>query len=458
MNKKRFISFITAAFMLLCTAPPSRAATAGNAAAGTGKYEYFLKTPDAAAYVMLGSSVESRYCTFIDGRDEGITDSTHPLYSEDTTLDGLDARYFNNKNVANIAVDKDFYGENDHEFLFSVAFYDFGPSRGTFYFDYYDTAGEVKRITLIKPGTVQGWFVKTIYADDADLSKAFENGGNIRLVTGGYNAFKKVEITNLSKTVREGGSTQISALASDYGGYFKDLGFISAADTAFDEQNMYKPATAADVYKLMYEINGGNTENLPAGYKTSDGEVSTGELCAEFLKLVGLPETDDPLAAARAAGIVTGRDLFFNSADAATRYNLLGISYNAFYYAAGGDSLAVKLIQTGKYTMDSVKSMTDPKFLEIYYQVPIKCPYTTITDYETGRTFKYINFFGEEALRPYVTMQSWTSDGEKFIGGTRTGYMFLYDTTTQTLTFVDDNMNYYGVWMINATIGTDDCI
>lgn len=457
--KPRKITAVILAVILLCALLPTGAVGNESGTQSSSKYEYFLKTPPENAYVLFGAKTESRYCSFADCKEMGITDSTNTFYSEDITLDGLDGRYFNNKNLAKITVDKDFYTPEDNEFVFSIVFYDFGPSQGTFYFEYVNTAGETKRITLIKPGKVQGWFVKTVWAQDADLSKTLENGGNIQLVTGGYNAFKKVEITNLSKLKREGKSVEISSLSSEYGGYFKQLGLIKNDDTRYEEANMYKKCTASDTAQIIKALLGGENGSALAGFDSSNRKITQNELCSLFLKTLGITPDEDALSHAQRLGIITGADLILDKNAEASYYNLLSIAYNAFYYVpAGGASLAEKLIKSGIYTMDSVKSFTDPKFLEIYYNVPIYCPYKKITDYETGRTFYYMNFFGEMALRPYVTMQSWTNDSKKFIGGTRTGYMFLYDTETQMLTFVDDNMNYYGAQMINATIGTDDHI
>lgn len=459
MKRKRLIAFIMSICMCLGTIGLTKVNAAEDSPSALSKYEYFLKTPEDSAYVMFGDKIEERYCSFIDGIEMGITDSSNPLYNERVSVEGIDARYFLKENYTNIDVDNGFFSSEDHEFVFSIVFYDYGPSQGRFYFDYYNTAGEAKRVTLIKPGTVQGWFVKTVYVDDADLSKTFENGANIRLVTGAFNAFKKVEIANLAKLKREGKSAEISSLASEYGNYFKQLKLIDENDSSYAESNMYKKCSVSDAWSILKRISGESEAAIPTEHRNNQNTITCSELLTIFMQQLNIPVGEDVLSAARAAELVMGQDLILSAEGEASYYNLLGLAYNAFYYKkADGSSLALKLIQSGIYTMDLVKSVTDPKFLEIYYSTPIKCPYKKITDYETGRTFYYMNFFGEEALRPYVTMQSWSSDGKSFIGGTKSGYMFIYNTETQMLTFVDDNMNYYGARMINATIGADDCI
>lgn len=459
MKKNKIIAFITAVCICLNLSVLPAACATENSSAAADKYEYFLKTPQDSAYVMFGDKIQQRYCSFIDGTEMGITDSANPLYNEKVSVDGLDARYFLKTNFTNIAVENSFYDKDDHEFVFSIVFYDYGPSQGKFYFDYYDTTGNAKRVTLIKPGKVQGWFVKTVYVDDADLSKTFENGANIRLVTGAFNAFKKVEIANLARLEREGKNAEISALASEYANYFKEINLIGKDDSTYAESNMYKSCSVYEAWRMLKKISGESEASISAEYKNNGDTLTCNQLLSIFMQALGISTGGDILSTAKAVGLITGQDLFLSGEAQASYYNLLGLAHNAFYYKMqDGASLALKLIQSGIYTMDLVKSVTDPKFLEIYYSTPIKCPYQKITDYETGRTFYYMNFFGEEALRPYVTMQSWSSDGKSFIGGTKSGYMFLYNTEAQMLTFVDDNMNYYGVKMINATIGTDDCI
>ena len=200
-------------------------------------FDYLINSDPNNASVTFGREIKEINCTFMDGMKLGITDSEDPLYNEHKEVDGLDSRYFLNKNYPYIKINEDFYDPEDRHYLVSIAFYDFGPNRGTFHFEYYDQSNTKKRITMVKTGAVQDWFVKTLYITDMDLSKTFENGANVRLVNGAFNAFKKVEIVNLSKAYREGRSTSISALTSAKMLNLQQLGIINKETIEYGESN-----------------------------------------------------------------------------------------------------------------------------------------------------------------------------------------------------------------------------
>lgn len=103
--------------------------------------------------------------------------------------------------------------------------------------------------------------------------------------------------------------------------------------------------------------------------------------------------------------------------------------------------------------MDTV---TNDKFLAKWYRIPKKCPYQIITDNETGQSYYYMNINGKPTWRTYVTAQSWTSDGKSFVCSLADGEMFLYNTETQMLAYVDKASTM--VERLHATIGTDDYI
>ncbi|MBQ3124744.1 MAG: hypothetical protein IJC09_04915 [Clostridia bacterium] len=85
----------------------------------------------------------------------------------------------------------------------------------------------------------------------------------------------------------------------------------------------------------------------------------------------------------------------------------------------------------------------------------------SIYDSITGCTYNYINFNGEELLRPYMGMQSWTTDGKGFVCGVQgktmeTGTIYVYNTETNEFTVVGTGNVY--TTHIEAVIGTDNCV
>lgn len=80
---------------------------------------------------------------------------------------------------------------------------------------------------------------------------------------------------------------------------------------------------------------------------------------------------------------------------------------------------------------------------------------TAISDSLTGREYNYVNYKGNRILRPYVTEQSWSADGTKFIFGYNET-LFEYDTVNQTARALD-NARVDGVHLM-ATVTPDDKI
>ena len=262
---KKCRTFIYTMLICLLTAavlPASIACAAeSGAAADYAAYEYFLNASDENAYVLFGEKIRQKNCTFLDGIS---LERTNPLYNEVSTEKSLDGRKFYKENYASIRIDKDFYEPGDHEFLVSIVYYDYGPNEGRFHVDYCTEGQTTKRISLVKSGKVQDWFVKTVYIDDADFSGSLDEGGNIRLASNVYNLFKKVEIVNVSKLKREKKAAQISALASTKRDALINMRIIDGSDAVTLDQNLYKPCTLYDAKRLLRRI-GAKSESAPSG-------------------------------------------------------------------------------------------------------------------------------------------------------------------------------------------------
>ena len=96
-----------------------------------------------------------------------------------------------------------------------------------------------KRISLTKSAEAQDWFIQSIYLSDVNLKGILSEGGNIRLASGVYNLFKKVEIVNISKLKREKKPLDIASLANTKGDAFVDLRLMSADDPIVLSKNLW---------------------------------------------------------------------------------------------------------------------------------------------------------------------------------------------------------------------------
>lgn len=446
MRKGRMLALVLSGVMLLCILP-NGGAIAADTAADKEEYQYFLNTDENSAYVTFGETVSGKNMEFIDGLAQGITDSSDPLYNELVTLDGLQARKQYSANSSYLKVSDEFYDSGDTEFLVSIVFYDFGPSEGKYYFEYHSTEGGTKQVMLIKPGTNPGWAVRTLCVDDVDLSAKYDNGATVRIVNGAYNAFKKVEIVNVSKARREKQQINVTCLGDDITREFSKL-CIYVDSEKYANANLSKQASAYDVREMIKLITGDKTSANTASDTTY---MTQGEMLRTFMDYIGVKtvSNEDTVSAARRLGVVDASGFFLYDEAPATRYNLLAAAYGAMKYEnSAGEMLFDKLIESGYYDDIPTASVTGELYQLRYFAKPKKLPYETITDPGTGRSFNYINFFGSQLIRPYLSGPSWTLDGKQFACGLTSGAFYLYNIETQMMTYVDNAVpcqQYVGV-------------
>ena len=437
MRKKKIVAFLMSAVMAVGMIPSATTVTAADTAIDKAEYQYFLNNAEGSAYAVLGEKIEQKGLEFIDGLASGVKDKSNEIYNELTNIDGLDARKQYNTNYSYFKVNDDFYEDTDHEFMFSITFYDYGPSEGKYYFEYHTTTGGTKQVTLIKPGTNPGWSVKTICVDDVDLSKTYSNGATVRIINGAYNSFRKFEIVNVNKVRREKKNPNLTALGNDILRELDNLKLVSVTDPRFANTELAKPATAYDVQDIKNIIlNTPKAQNNASKTET----MTQGQLVTSFMQAVGATKKDGESAveAARRMGIIDVSGFFLFDEAPATNYNLLGIAYSILAYETPtGKNLLDDIINSGFYKGVDLTKISNEVFQYRYYSVPRKCEYSIITEPATGRTFKHVDFFGGNLIRPYLSNQSWTLDAKRFVCGTATGYLYLYDTETQMMTYLD---------------------
>lgn len=419
------------------------------------KYADLLKVSDTNAWVLLGNKCEGNYAKFIDGIAMGISDSADPLYSENSTELSLDGRKFYKDNYASIKISDDFCQPEDHEFLVSVMYYDYGPSPGKFHIDYISSnTGSNTRISLTKTGEVQDWFIQSLYINDADLKSTFAEGGNIRLASNVYNLFKKVEIVNISKLKREGKAVSLASLPNTRGTSFTDLKLLQSDDELVQSKNLINNCTLYNAKRLLNIINSDKNTLLSEEDKNKD--LTQGELVTMYLSALSLNAEDkDPIEYASEIGLLSGEGLFINSSVSANNYNLLFLAYDTLFFEPNGNkSMAARIIESGFYG-DDIKTLKEEKMKNLWLRVPQYCPYKKITENETGRTYYYMNIFGQDVSRPYVCSQHWTTDGKNFICGVVWGGLYRYNIETQMLTAIDPEQKMN--WPF-AFVGTDDYV
>ena len=420
-------------------------------------YGYILNEFSENAYVLFDEVVKENNCDFFDGIEMGITDSANDCYNEISTELSVTGRKFYKANYVNVKINEDFYDEGDNEFLVSVAYYDYGPSEGRFYFDYFIAdSEETDRVTIVKAGTVQDWFVKTFYINNADFSKAFDNGANLRLVTGAWNLFKKLEIVNISKLKREKQAARVT-LASQKRDALINMDILNGTEEPFFDRFLNESCSIKNA-KLMLELLTGKKRNANFTFDKEDEAISQRDLLSMYSLALGveLPK-DGACEYAKEIGMVFDEDLFLSDNAIASNYNLLALANNSLLYTRkDNSSLAMDLLKVGILNGRDVCMSGEEKLIKAVFKTPQRCSYNKILDNDTGQMYYNMNIYGLQTWRPYVTSQSWTKDGKRFLCSLAGGAMFLYNIENQTLTYIDTAVTE--IQRLHATVGTDDYI
>ena len=343
------------------------------------------------AYTVLGDTVTSNKMTYIDGIEQGITDTSNPLYSQKFEMAGVKGRKVFKQNILYFKLDHENHDFSGSKYLLLVTYYDFGPDKGFFHVEYNSTSSPNKRISVEKPGTVPKWSTAKIYIDDAAFKGAMENGADIRIVTGYYNAFSKIELIDISKADQNttvinydiqdklaslglydktnADGSQAPALSSDMRrivvleAILKAVGCRGEIDAA--------PATSdfVDVSgknaKVLNVAEKYNLASMPWDKKFNPNDICTiREMLTFYLRYLGYSSPDlydNALEKAISLDLVKSTDLIITPDKPVTRDNFVAIAYNALtatYKTSNEETVLVAdLLKKGAVDYDMATSM-----------------------------------------------------------------------------------------------------
>ena len=456
MTKKQIISLVLIFQLIISVMIPG--ITIADSSDISEQYADIFKVSEENAYILLGEQVIENGIDFLDGIEMGIEDTNHVLWNEVSSEQGIDGRKFYVSNYLALNVDPNKFTEDDTEFLVYITYFDFGPSQGSFLFEYFNGDGQSKSFKIIKPGTIQRFNTECLYVDGMNFTKTFSNtGSNIRLKTNGWNLFKKIEIVSLSKFKREGKSLkELTYMApSSKRDELIGFGLIDKDNTKFDNSNLQNDCTYADACELFTRINEGKSVLNPSDYKPED-VITQQDIVIMALDVLGL-EYGQKAAVdyATEIGLVKGVDFIFKADVPASYYSLAAVANNILFFEDANKVTPVeKLMNKGfwdKKTIDSNRTL-----IAYNHRYPKPLPATTITENATGQTYQYMNIKNIKTLRTYVTAQSWNAAGTGFVCGFDTGELFYYDIEKQTLQFIDKIMTLPD--RLCAVMGTDDYV
>ncbi len=418
---------------------------------------------DKNAWVILGNDIKEKNITFFDG---ALEDKKSPTYNEKVIIDGVEARKVYQQNYIYLKLDDKFYDkENDHDFFIKISLYQFGPDRGRLYLQYPSETGS-KTLTIWKEKDPM-WVTMQVYIGDADFDHSIDDvGADIKIISGVYNAFSKIEIVN-ARNIKYDNDFDVETLVSaGRADTLKSLGLYS-----FDEKENYlknkltKASAAAKIVKILgrekealkYNSNmsGISAEESHAiGYLKSnnyadwdggaDEPVSQKELVEAFANIQGLSTEGDVMQTAIDKGLLTKSDMMMQPGKTAIDDNLITLGYRWLIMPGKhGVENIVDMMNENLIDENKLKDASEVRIQGLYYTKPRKLKKTEIIDATTGRRYYCIDKDGAQLVREYYTANLWTADNKRFIveDAWEGSPKYIYDTEKNTLQYLANCYN-----------------
>ena len=441
---------------------------------------------DNTAWIRLADTVTGNHISFIDGGQDNPKSST---YNEMVILEGVNARKFYGGNHAYFKFDEEFYDkENDHSFFIKLTLYQFGPEKGTFTFQYASQTG-VQSVTVVKEKEPM-WVTKQIYVNDAYFDHSIDEfNADIKIVSGAYNAFARLEVVN-AKSIKYDNDFDVNMLVSD--GHAKTLEQLGLYTPDKDSENflkdeLTKASAAAKIVRIIGRdkeaqsctspMSGATEEEKHAlGYLADNGyidwsgnadePITQTELVKVFANIQGISTEGDVIANAVDKGVLLSSDMMMQPNKTAIEDNLLALGYNWLLLPGKhGDENIVDMMNGGLIDEEKLKNASEVRLQGLYYIKPRKIEKHEVIDPTTGRKYYYINRGNHQLIREYYTTNLWAADNKRFIvqDDDVSAPKYLYDTEKGTLQYLDfcynpaisiatDNLYYFkgrNVWKMN---------
>jgi len=473
MKKKRIFGIILSAAVFLSafnTFPAQKTFAASyddyasNQVAVTEVGEVY---PDSA-YVIFGDKIKSHKMKFFESDSAGRYDE---LYNEKVEWNGIQARQVYTENYIYLKLDEGFATKDDSVFMITIDYWDYGGG-GYYYVEYIPRdSQEIKSERIYKLGldengvkTAGTWFRVTICLDDCEFTGKFDNGADIRIRQGAYNSFSKVEFRNISRDAKPG-----EHFGTFNNGKADTLHSLGAFDgfgegEEFDPQ-LEKELTREEALVQLIKSYRMDDEALEKNMKSGFRDVSAeGDPYVAMAIELGIIEKGETLGAKekfpqrelviwylKLLG-VENEALSNKAYDLAKEYNLISkggmvfqpeknANIDAFVLLAM-NIFSMKNLKTGycpftdgfnsgDFDMEILTKLNDDNLWNWLMSTPFKLPKTTHIDEYTGRTYYTVNFFGQQAIKPYFTMNCMSTDETRIYFRTKDYKYWEYNIETE---------------------------
>lgn len=433
--------------------------------------------PDSA-YIIFSKEPQMHKMTYYGSEEEG---RYNELYSEPVTWNGVEARQVYVQNSFYLKLDKDYAKEEDSVFSITIDYWDYGGG-GYYYVDYIPKdKHEVKTERVYKLGldennvkTSGTWFRVTIFLDDAEFTGKFENGADIRIRSGAYNSFSKIEIRNISRSALPTedfgtfnmGKAQALHNLGMFDGFGEDEKFLPQL-----EKKLTREQALVQLVKCYGMGDEALKEHKKSGFSDvsdeaqpyvakalelgvinagsvlgANEEFSQKELVIWYLRLLGVEDEEfsgREYEKARSCGLITTGSMLFQPEKEANVDALVLLAMNIFAIPnfQTGYSPFEKGFEAGIYSMETITNTGDDALWTWLMSKPFKLPKKTHIDKYTKRTYYTVNFFGQQAIKPYFTMNCMSMDETRIYFRTKDNKFWEYNIETEMCRYMGDTPN-----------------
>ncbi len=430
------------------------------------------------AYIIFTDTAQENQMSFEDGFGKTVLEDV--TYNEKVELKGIVGRKVYYQNIMYLKFDPSFASPEDTTFKVTFNYYDFGGA-GYIHFDYTipGTTDTYGRISILKMGDPKGgteeeryekakWWECTFYISDASFRQAMEYGGDMRIVTGGYNLFSKIEVTNLS---RNAGEETFDLFNSKSANSLKVFGLFDEYSAENSDAILSKELTREEALKYIIQFAGlkeeAEKQNLPcsftdvsASYKAYVGMAeslgivknTTGtlgakepfpqsELCEWYANFIGYEGEDvktNPLTVAASLNLINSGNMVFQPTKMVIMDNLVAFANNMLPLKnlKTEKCYLSDLYNSGRVTVDTFKATGDSTLVNWLLKGEFYMPPEEHYDPETGRTYYTINLLGENAIKNYYTMPMTSADDTRFYFRDTNSNIYEYNMETYMVKYM----------------------
>lgn len=422
------------------------------------------------AYIIFSDSPREHKMSFEDG--VGTDRYKNETYNEKIKFDGVECRQVWKENYLYMRLDTSFASPEDSVFRIDVDYWDYSGI-GWFFIDYTkaDSDSVYGRVSVLKEGNPDGdpkWHRLTVYITDASFRQCMPYGCDLKIVTNAFNAFSKIEVTNLSagkgdSTEEIGVFNKLQANALQFLGLYDG----GAADDA--EANPF--LTQEEFIRCFYTALGKKDEVISAagvpkasgvsdaakafvGYAEKQGLLSDdfapqgrlteAQMLDYYLRYFGFSGYDaqNPYAKAKECGLILGNEVVFQMKKDVTHDNFVGVAANALMVrpSSGREPLA-ELLEAKKITGRQISESGYGKLYDWMMKRGFYNGAREIIDPETGRSYYAIDLLGQDAIKNYFTMPLTTTDDTRFYFRDEMFRIYEYNMKTGMVQYIDQGLH-----------------